>query len=82
MTTVFDELIWARKYEPKTIDDYVGNEEFIAKVKYWIETNSVPNLILYSEKSGTGKCLDFSEEVTIEIELTESELKLLSAFIV
>lgn len=55
MTTVFDELIWARKYEPKTIDDYVGNEEFIAKVKYWIETNSVPNLILYSEKSGTGK---------------------------
>lgn len=77
-----EETLWARKYEPKTIDDYVGNEEFIAKVKHWIEIGDVQNLILYSEKSGTGKCLDFSEEVTIEIELTESELKLLSAFVV
>lgn len=49
------ETLWARKYEPKTIDDYVGNDEFIAKVKHWIEIGDVPNLILYSEKSGTGK---------------------------
>ena len=49
------ETLWARKYEPKTIDDYIGNDEFVAKVKHWIEIGDVPNLILYSEKSGTGK---------------------------
>lgn len=76
------ETLWARKYEPKTIDDYVGNDEFIAKVKHWIEIGDVPNLILYSEKSGTGKCLDFSEEVDIEIELSADELILLSPFVV
>lgn len=46
---------WPEKHRPKTIDDFVGNEDFVNKVKYWIETEDVPNLILYSEKSGTGK---------------------------
>lgn len=46
---------WPEKYRPSNIDDYVGNEEFISKVKHWIETNDPVNLILYSEKSGTGK---------------------------
>lgn len=46
---------WPEKYRPKTIEEFVGNEDFVNKVKYWIETQDVPNLILYSEKSGTGK---------------------------
>lgn len=46
---------WPEKYRPQTIDELVGNEDFIAKVKNWIETQEVPNLVLYSEKSGTGK---------------------------
>lgn len=46
---------WPEKYRPVSIDDYVGNEEFIQKVKHWIKIQDVPNLILYSEKSGTGK---------------------------
>lgn len=46
---------WPEKYRPTTIEQYVGNPEFIDKVKHWIETQDVPNLILYSPKSGTGK---------------------------
>lgn len=46
---------WPEKYRPKTLDEYVGNDDFIEKVKGWIEADDVPNLILYSEKSGTGK---------------------------
>ena len=50
-----EELIWARKYAPKTFDDYVVNDEFVSKVKYWIENDCPVNLILYSAQSGTGK---------------------------
>jgi DNA polymerase III delta prime subunit len=46
---------WPEKHRPSTIDQYVGNPDFVNKVKHWIETGDVPNLILYSEKSGTGK---------------------------
>lgn len=55
MSTVIENTLWVEKYRPKTIDEYVGNPEFIAKVRHWIEVQDVPNLILYSEKSGTGK---------------------------
>lgn len=48
---------WPEKHRPTSIDDYIGNEDFIAKVKHWIDIQDVPNLILYSEKSGTGKTL-------------------------
>jgi len=46
---------WPEKYRPQTIEELVGNEEFMDKVKNWVETQEVPNLVLYSEKSGTGK---------------------------
>lgn len=52
---MIENSLWAERYRPQTIDEYVGNEEFIEKVRHWIETGDVPNLILYSEKSGTGK---------------------------
>jgi len=46
---------WAEKYRPTKLEDFVGNEEFVSKVRYWIEQNDPSNIILYSEKSGTGK---------------------------
>lgn len=46
---------WPEKYRPETIDEYIANPEFVSKVRGWIEAQDVPNLILYSEKSGTGK---------------------------
>lgn len=52
---MIENSLWVEKYRPKTIDHYVGNPDFIEKMKYWIENQDVPNIILYSEKSGTGK---------------------------
>jgi len=46
---------WPEKYRPQTLEELVGNEGFIDKAKHWIETQDVPNLILHSSKSGTGK---------------------------
>lgn len=46
---------WPEKYRPKTLSEFVGNADFVQKVQQWVEKNDVPNMILYSEKSGTGK---------------------------
>lgn len=46
---------WAEKYRPTTIKDYVADPEFLTKIEGWIERGEINHLLLYSEKSGTGK---------------------------
>lgn len=46
---------WAEKYRPTTIKDYVADPEFLTKIEGWIEKGEINHLLLYSEKSGTGK---------------------------
>jgi len=46
---------WPEKYRPKTISDYVGNPTFVEKMELWLKNGEIPHLLLYSEKSGTGK---------------------------
>ena len=46
--------IWAEKYRPSKLSDYVGNDTLKAKVKQYIETNDIPHLLLYGS-AGTGK---------------------------
>lgn len=46
--------MWSEKYRPKSLDDFVGNEDLVSKVKHWIDIQDVPNLLLYGP-SGTGK---------------------------
>lgn len=46
--------IWAEKYRPTKLSEYVGNETLKAKVKQYIETNDIPHLLLYGS-AGTGK---------------------------
>lgn len=46
--------IWAEKYRPTKLEDYVGNETLKAKVKQYINTNDIPHLLLYGS-AGTGK---------------------------
>jgi type IV secretory pathway VirB4 component len=52
--TVNNHSIWAEKYRPSKLEDYVGNETLKAKVKQYIETNDIPHLLLYGS-AGTGK---------------------------
>jgi DNA polymerase III delta prime subunit len=51
---VRNHTIWAEKYRPSKLSDYVGNETLKAKVKQYIETNDIPHLLLYGT-AGTGK---------------------------
>ena len=46
--------LWAEKYRPKTLDDFVSNEETKTKVKQWIAEKSIPHL-LFAGPFGTGK---------------------------
>lgn len=52
--TVNNHTIWAERYRPNKLEDYVGNETLKAKVKQYIETNDIPHLLLYGS-AGTGK---------------------------
>lgn len=46
--------LWVEKYRPKSLSDYVGNEDVIKKIKKWLDQGDVPHL-LFSGKAGTGK---------------------------
>ena len=46
--------LWIEKYRPATLDTYIGNESVINKVKTFIETNDVPNLLFHG-RAGGGK---------------------------
>jgi len=74
-----EHFFWNERYRPQNLDDYVGNEALIQSVKIWIESGEIPNLLLYG-KAGTGKCLDYSEYIDIEMEVSDDEYKILKQY--
>lgn len=46
--------IWAERYRPTCLTDYVGNDNLKEKVKQYIKENDIPHLLLYGG-AGTGK---------------------------
>jgi replication factor C small subunit len=49
-----EHTLWVERYRPTDIDNYVGNEDIISKVKVYIENGDIPHLLLYGV-AGTGK---------------------------
>jgi len=49
-----ENAVWTRKYQPKTLDDVIGNEEQVNRLKQWIDDDSMPHLMLHG-KAGIGK---------------------------
>lgn len=51
-----DELkqIWVDKYRPKTFDEIIGQENFVKRIKAFIESENLPHL-LFAGSPGTGK---------------------------
>lgn len=47
--------IWAEKYRPTKIDDYIGNDGFKPVLRRIIETNQLTHLMLHGSSPGTGK---------------------------
>ncbi len=48
------ELPWTEKYRPKTLDEMVGQEEVVARLKAYAKSKEMPNL-LFAGPPGTGK---------------------------
>ena len=48
------QMPWIEKYRPRTLDDVVGNEETVSRLRAIAETGNLPNLIL-SGPPGSGK---------------------------
>ena len=46
--------IWIEKYRPKTINDIVGQDIIIERLKAYVKTKNVPHLI-FAGPAGTGK---------------------------
>lgn len=48
------EDIWTEKYRPKILNDVVGQDEIIERLKAYVKTKNVPHL-LFAGPAGTGK---------------------------
>lgn len=49
-----DDSLWVRKYSPKTLNDFVGNESIRAPVALMLEKGDIPHLLFHGP-AGTGK---------------------------
>lgn len=74
-----DNSLWTEYYRPTVLKNYVGNEHLKGKIKNYIETGDIPHLLFHG-KAGTGKCLDYTEEIEIEMELSEDEYEILKKY--
>jgi replication factor C small subunit len=51
---MIENTIWYEKYRPKTLTEFIGNDELKQKIDNYISTNDIPHLLLYG-KPGGGK---------------------------
>jgi len=74
-----DHSLWAEKFRPLTMDDYIGNESVKEVFSQMIKKNDIPHILLFGPP-GTGKCLDGSELIDIEMDLSEDEYEILKNY--
>ena len=46
--------LWVEKHRPSSLDNYIGNEHLKSKVKIYLESGDLPQLLFFG-KAGTGK---------------------------
>lgn len=49
-----EHTIWTEAFRPDSLEGYIGNDEVTTKIKNYIDSNDIPN-ILFIGKAGTGK---------------------------
>jgi len=54
MNTVEHHTIWAEKYRPTSLDEYVSNPTLVATMRKFIASKDIPHLLFYGT-AGTGK---------------------------
>jgi Holliday junction resolvasome RuvABC ATP-dependent DNA helicase subunit len=71
--------LWVEKYRPSNLTEYVGNDTLKEKISLYLEKGDIPHLLFFG-KAGTGKCLDYTEEIEIEMELSDDEYEILKKY--
>ncbi|WP_305793606.1 LAGLIDADG family homing endonuclease, partial [Thermococcus sp. MV11] len=60
---------WVEKYRPQRLDDIVGQEHIVKRLKHYAKTGSMPHL-LFAGPPGVGKCLTGDAKIIANGELT------------
>ncbi|RLF87740.1 replication factor C small subunit, partial [Thermococci archaeon] len=60
---------WVEKYRPQKLNDIVGQEHIVKRLKHYVKTGSMPHL-LFAGPPGVGKCLTGDAKVIANGELT------------
>ncbi len=47
-------LVWTEKYRPKNLDEVIGQQEVVSRLKAYVKTGNMPHL-LFAGPAGTGK---------------------------
>lgn len=75
--------LWYKKYRPKTLDGFVFVDDHIkSKIEEWVSDKAFPHMLLCGSP-GTGKCLDGSEYIDIQVDintLTSRQLEMLREY--
>lgn len=50
-----EHYIWAEKFRPSEMEEYLGNEALKAKMTEYIDDGQIPHLLFHSKSPGTGK---------------------------
>lgn len=51
---MIENSLWVERYRPKTLNEYVGNDDIKKKVQVWLDQGDIPNLLFFGP-AGTGK---------------------------
>jgi len=54
MSEIVEEVLWAEKYRPKSLNDIVDQEDIISRLKRFAQEKNMPHL-LFAGTPGTGK---------------------------
>ncbi|WP_338601427.1 replication factor C small subunit [Sulfolobus tengchongensis] len=54
MSTKVEEILWAEKYRPRTLDDIVNQKEIVDRLRKFVKEKNMPHL-LFAGPPGTGK---------------------------
>ncbi|BDB97709.1 replication factor C small subunit [Saccharolobus caldissimus] len=54
MVEKIEEILWAEKYRPRTLDDIVNQKEIVERLKKFVKEKNMPHL-LFAGPPGTGK---------------------------
>ena len=68
--------IWEEKYRPQTIEDIILPSEYKQQFIEFTKQEMLPNMLFVSSVPGTGKCLDYDEEIEVFIKGEKNKLKI------